>query len=216
VWFRGYGWLPFDPTPGRGHLAAPYTASSPSFDASSAAALVGVGALRNLFESRARSQGTPQALARGEHARSVPLPRNGGSHRLLVVGLALLAIVAAGGALLAVKLGRRRARYMTRDPRLVAAACRRDLVEFLVDQRVEVPASATAADVARRVRQEYALAADAFVRAVETARFGAPDAAAVAARGARAEVRELRRLLRRRLGPFDRVSGALSLRSLRV
>jgi len=25
VWFRGYGWLPFDPTPGRGSLSAPYT-----------------------------------------------------------------------------------------------------------------------------------------------------------------------------------------------
>jgi len=39
VWFRGYGWLPFDPTPGRGQLAASYTASSKSFDASAAAAL---------------------------------------------------------------------------------------------------------------------------------------------------------------------------------
>ena len=28
AWFPGYGWLPFDPTPGRGSLAASYSASS--------------------------------------------------------------------------------------------------------------------------------------------------------------------------------------------
>src|SRR4029079_17313038 len=33
VWFKGYGWLPFDPTPGRGNLGGPYTSSSISFDA---------------------------------------------------------------------------------------------------------------------------------------------------------------------------------------
>ena len=32
VWFRGWGWVPFDPTPGRGGLAGSYSASSPSFD----------------------------------------------------------------------------------------------------------------------------------------------------------------------------------------
>ena len=37
VWFNGYGWLPFDPTPGRGTLAGPYTTSSTRFDATGAA-----------------------------------------------------------------------------------------------------------------------------------------------------------------------------------
>src|SRR5262249_31047319 len=32
AWFAGYGWLPFDPTPGRGELAARYSASSAGFD----------------------------------------------------------------------------------------------------------------------------------------------------------------------------------------
>ena len=32
VWFDGFGWLPFDPTPGRGQLGATYTSSSLSFD----------------------------------------------------------------------------------------------------------------------------------------------------------------------------------------
>ena len=54
VWFDGYGWLPFDPTPGRGRLRAEYTASSLFFDASGAtaafaggAAALGLDILRN-------------------------------------------------------------------------------------------------------------------------------------------------------------------------
>src|ERR671930_517826 len=34
IWFRGYGWLPFDPTPDRGRLSQSYSASSPRFDVS--------------------------------------------------------------------------------------------------------------------------------------------------------------------------------------
>ena len=55
VWFDGYGWLPFDPTPGRGRLRASYTASSLFFDADGAtaafagvaAAALGLNVLRN-------------------------------------------------------------------------------------------------------------------------------------------------------------------------
>src|SRR5262249_21673203 len=38
VWFHGYGWLPFDPTPGRASLGASYSASSKNFDPGTAAA----------------------------------------------------------------------------------------------------------------------------------------------------------------------------------
>src|SRR5262249_21989125 len=56
VWFKGYGWLPFDPTPGRGRLGASYSASSKSFDAGSAAALVGAGsAIQRLLRNEALS-----------------------------------------------------------------------------------------------------------------------------------------------------------------
>src|SRR5204863_2355213 len=41
VWFDGYGWLPFDPTPGRGFLSAPYSVSSPQFRVPAAARIVG-------------------------------------------------------------------------------------------------------------------------------------------------------------------------------
>ena len=45
VWFKGYGWLPFDPTPGRGNLSGPYSASSFSFDAPGAQAVLAASAL---------------------------------------------------------------------------------------------------------------------------------------------------------------------------
>ena len=37
VWFDGYGWLPFDPTPGRGNLGGTYTTSSISVNVSGVA-----------------------------------------------------------------------------------------------------------------------------------------------------------------------------------
>ncbi len=217
VWFRGYGWLPFDPTPGRGQLAASYTASSKSFDASAAAALIGpaASAVRSLLESRARAQESGQA-ARGERARSVPIPgSSGGSRGLRLVGLLALVLLAIALALFLGKLGLRRSRYLTRDPRRIAAACRRELVEFLLDQRVDVARSATLSDLARTIDAEFSVAAGGFVDAAGSARFGLPGGAGEAARRTRRELRVLRRLLRRRLALLDRLGGALSLRSLR-
>ena len=40
VWFRGWGWLPFDPTPSRSGLAGQYSSSSPRFDVAAAAAVL--------------------------------------------------------------------------------------------------------------------------------------------------------------------------------
>jgi len=214
VWFRGYGWLAFDPTPGRGRLAASYTASSSSFDATAAAAIVGGGALRNLLESRARALDLGQGT-RGEHARSVPVAASNAHRRLLLIGLLLAALLGLGLALYLAKLVYRRSRYLSGDPRRVATACRHELVEFLIDQRLELPRSATLTEIARKLGSEFAVAADAFVAAVGAARFGAPDAAADAASRARAELRSLQRVLRRRLGKAERVAGALSLRSFR-
>ena len=47
VWFNGYGWLPFDPTPGRGTLGGPYTTSSTQFDADGAAVVLAASLLRD-------------------------------------------------------------------------------------------------------------------------------------------------------------------------
>jgi hypothetical protein len=213
VWFRGYGWLPFDPTPGRGRLDASYSASSQSFDASSAAALVGAGtAIQRLLQTEALKT---SSSVRGEHARSVPVAEPARHRALLIVGLVVLGLVGTGFALFLAKAVRRRARYLTSDPRRIAAACRSELAEILTDQRIDVPRSATLQELGELLDSRLEVGASVFVEAAGGARFAAPSAAARAASRARAEARELRRVLRQRLSAFERLSGALSLRSLR-
>jgi transglutaminase-like putative cysteine protease len=212
VWFDGYGWLPFDPTPGRGRLAASYSASSDSFDPGTAATLVGAGtAIQRLLQDEALSDSN----VRGEHARSVPVaPAN--SHRtMLIVGLIVAGLIGLCLVLVALKAARRRARYHSKDPRAVAAACRRELSEILLDQRIDVPQSATLKELGDLLDSQLEIGASVFVEAAGGARFASPPAAAQAAVRARAEARELRRVLRQRLSTYERLSGALSLRSLR-
>ena len=212
VWFRGYGWLPFDPTPGRGSLGASYSASSKSFDPGTAAALVGAGtAIQRLLQNEALSSSN----VRGEHARSVPIAPANNHRTLLVIGLLVLALLGLGVALFAAKAVRRRARYRSHDPRAVAAACRRELSEIMLDQRIDVPRSATLHELGELLDSELEVGASVFVDAAGGARFAAPATAAEDAARARAEARELRRVLRQRLSVFERLSGALSLRSLR-
>ena len=212
VWFAGHGWLPFDPTPGRGELAASYSASSKSFDPGTAAALVGAGsAIQRLLQNEALSNSS----VRGEHARSVPVAESGNHRPLLIVALVVLALVLLGAGVFAGKAIRRRTRYLSSDPRAVSAACRRELSEILLDQRIDVPQSATLQELGGLLDARLEVGAGGLVDAAGGARFASPGAATEAADRARAEIRELRRVLRQRLSTFERLSGALSLRSLR-
>src|SRR5262245_626056 len=212
VWFAGHGWLPFDPTPGRGELAASYSASSKSFDPGAAAALVGAGsAIQRLLQNEALSSSS----VRGEHARSVPVAEAGNHRALLIVALLLLGLLLLGVGVFAGKAVRRRARYLSSDPRAVSAACRRELSEILIDQRIDVPQSATLQELGGLLDARLEVGASALVDAAGGARFASPGAAPEAAERARAEIRELRRVLRQRLSTFERLTGALSLRSLR-
>jgi len=136
--------------------------------------------------------------------------RAGGS---LLKLLALVAL-ALGAAIVLLKALRRGRRYLTRDPRRIAGACRSELADYLVDQRVRLPAGATLEDVGAAARAELAVDAGAFVRAAAAARYGPPAQSGRAARSARRELRRLRRALRRRLAIRDRIRGLLSLRSL--
>ena len=131
---------------------------------------------------------------------------------LRLLALAALALAAGIGSL---KLALRRARFLTRDPRRVAAACRRELEDFLADQKIAVPESATPAELGEVVRQEVALDVAPFVDAVNAARYGPPDRAEEAARRARRELRRIERRFgagsrawerapRARLGPLAR------------
>jgi hypothetical protein len=215
AWFRGYGWLPFDPTPAgrpeRGELSAPY-------------ARVARGG--GVFQGRGAQTGGPgQSGAQTGHRHgetpgtgvptftSAPSGSGSGWQRsllllVLIVGVGLAALVAGAKTLV------RRARYLARDPRGVAAACRRELADYLVDQQIDAARSATLHELGALVRHELAVEPDAFVAAATAARFGPPVGAARAAHDARHELRTLLRRMRVRLRTRDRVRGLLSLRSL--
>jgi len=130
--------------------------------------------------------------------------------------LRLLGLIALGllAAIVLAKLVRRRSRFLTTDPRCLAGACRRELAEFLADQRLRVPASATLAEVGEAVQLEYPVDARPFVEAATAARFGPLTDAAAAARAAQRELRALERQIRRELGVIERALGLVSLRSL--
>ena len=212
VWFDGWGWLPFDPTPGRGQLGGTYTTASPRFDTQGAREVFeaagipfrgpGVDTERTLVEGGRDLPGDLAAAARaGDRGASLL--------RLLVLVAAALVL-----AIALAKTVRRRARYLSRDPRRLAAACRAELVDFLLDQGVDVPRSATLEELGGLVERTLRVDAVSFVRAASAARFAPPRDARSAARAARTELRRLQRRLRARLGRIERARGLLSMRSL--
>ncbi len=220
VWFRGWGWLPFDPTPGRSGLAGQYSSSSPRFDvAATAAVLAGRQGLRKFGSGLADKLGfggkprvSPDVPVLGAAPPGVASPhrsRAWGLLRLFAAGLGGLALV-----VIAAKLAVRRSRYLTRDPRRLAGACRKELRDVLLDQYVEVPPSATLRELAELVQAEFGVEAAAFGLHADAARFGPDAGAREAARATRRDLRRLRRSLRRELTRSERVRGLLSLRSL--
>ncbi len=220
VWFRGWGWVPFDPTPGRAGLSGGYSASSKAFDAAAAAiVLAGKEGLAKFAQRRLQlgfpaapvhvspdvpDLSAPPALAVSEHHSRTP-----GLLRLLLLLVAGLVVAIVGA-----KLVVRRSRYLTGDPRRLATACRRELQDILRDQLVDVPDSATVEELAAIVEAEFGVDARAFGLHATVARFGPPAGAREAARQMRRSMRELRRGLRRELTRLDRTRGLLSLRSL--
>ncbi|HSC72698.1 MAG TPA: transglutaminaseTgpA domain-containing protein [Gaiellaceae bacterium] len=221
VWFPRYGWLAFDPTPGRGRLSGSYSSTSVNFNASAAAKLLaGVVKGGEVFgggapaivghDDRIR---TPRSAAdvpvRGLHA---PPPAQERTPSLLL----FLALLAAGLAalIMLLKLGRRKLRYLTRDPRRVASACALELAEFLQDQRVTPSRAATLHELGAAISERFGVDAQSFAEAAAVARYGPRAEAHAAARRARTELREVKRKLRRGLFVLDRVRGLVSVRSL--
>jgi hypothetical protein len=222
IWFRGYGWLPFDPTPDRGRLSQSYSASSKGFNRTAAAQLLaGLVTGGEAFgpadhfggPAGIASSGRGPASAADIGVRGLAPQRPEDRSRSLAAFLAMLAAGVAGAIVLA-KTARRKLRYVTRNPRRIAAACARELVDFLADQRVAVAPGATLTELADSVSAELAVDAHGFTEAAASARFGLPDEAPAAARRARHELRDLKRRLRRQIFLLDRVRGLLSLRSL--
>ena len=205
VWFAGIGWIPFDPTPGRGTLGGEYTFASGSADA--------VAALRRgELGRKTASPVPPRGPDIGPLGTSVSSDA-GQAPSLLAIGLVLAAlwVVALG-------LGKalvRRARYLSRDPRRLATASRRELEGFLRDQGVDVPSNATLATLQQAVDRDLGLDGRPFANAAARARFGPPDAREGGASSARREVRRLIRAARQELSVWARFRGLVSLRSLR-
>ena len=204
VWFSGQGWVPFDPTPGRGTFAGTYSFASDSKDA--------VEALRRgdlSGETPSVERERPDLADRAQVG--VAKAERGPSIFALVFGVGALWALVVG-------LGKAifwRARSLTRDSRQAATASRRELEAFLRDQGIAIPVSATLDDLRRAVWDELGLDGRSFVEAAARARFGPT---VVTDSEAGAAQRELRRLLRRvrgELSVWARVRGFVSLRSIR-
>jgi protein-glutamine gamma-glutamyltransferase len=213
AWFRGYGWLPFDPTPSgrpeRGQLSAPYAAAQRlrATGGGPGARPGGRSDPRQGAHRHGEQEGT------GVRTFSDPGPASGSSWHQSLVLLLLILLAAVAGGIALTKLALRRARYVSRDPRRVAAACRQELADYLVDQHIDAARSATLHELGALVRYELSVDTDAFVAAATAARFGPPIGAPAAARRARRELRALLRAMRLRLRTRDRMRGVFSLRS---
>ncbi len=217
VWFKGYGWLPFDPTPGRGQLGATYSSSSLRFDVGGAqGAVFGAGDRASELFREAQGPDRPRGADPGGARQGGPGASDRNRAGRGIVTLLVLLALAAAVLLTAAKLVRRSARYLTRDPRALAGATRRDLVGFMADQGVPVPVSATPTELGRILERQFGVDPTRLVEALTVARFGPPDRAGEAATQARRELRRVRKALRARLSVPSRTRGLLSLRSLAV
>jgi len=221
VWFKDYGWLAFDPTPGRGRISGSYSSTSVAFDPSAAAKLFAAvvkggevfGAGAAAIVGHDPQIRTPRSAADvGVRGLNAPPPTEHHTPSLLWFLFVLAAAVA--GVIVLVKEVRRRVRYLTRDPRRIASACARELAEFLQDQRVSASGAATLHELGEAIAEQFGVDAEPFARAAATARYGRQDDARSAARRARVELRELKRKVRRGLFVLDRARGLVSVRSL--
>ena len=222
VYFPGWGWMPFDPTPGRGLLNAAYDPGSTSFDTGgdTSSLFQGSTVLDSLRREAERSQGRPglESVSGASNTGSGA----GGATRVVrdkgpsIVGLALLVLAVAIGLVVGLKALLRALRFAGKDPRALASACRKDLVGYLADQGHELPPSATLSEVAHALDRYYAVDARSFVRWAAVARFARPDETEQAISRARRELRRVRRDLRHQLSAMSRFKGAVSLRSLTV
>jgi hypothetical protein len=229
VWFKGYGWLPFDPTPAAPGAAHRETLTGvpgqPTGSGDSTPAVGGkthgkAGGSSSVADNLSRKNGFLRPHAKATAPRPTgPLGSgdglgSGGSDRGRPLLLLLAVLAAAAGGIVLTKLGFRMARSVRRDPRAVAAACREELTSFLVDQRIEAPSSATLGDLGELLKREFGVSPEVFVASATAARFGPAEDAAIAATTARQELRALLDAARRGLTFRERLRGLFSLRSL--
>jgi hypothetical protein len=212
VWFDGWGWLTFDPTPARGQLSGQVSYASPDLNTQQALDELPSGAAgpsQNILRERLESAGGRGAGLPG--LGGIDLRAERGASLLRLLAIVLLALAAL---IVLAKLVVRRSRFLTQDPRRLSSACRSDLADYLRDQGLTVGRSATLGDLGETLQRSFRIDAGRFVAAAGEARYGQPAHAAVAARRARRELRAVRRQLRRSLRAWDRATGLFSVRSL--
>jgi transglutaminase-like putative cysteine protease len=216
VWFPEWGWLPFDPTPARGQLSSPYSYGGINFDAAGAGRVLDASDFGGGdSQLAARFRGLSERKA-GEDTGSggggyVPIVRERGESLLKLL---VLIAAAAAAAIMLVKRVVRGRRYLTKDARRLAGACRQELADFLADQGIELPRSATPRELARELDRALGVDGRTFARALAAARYAPQRDSRAAGRQVRRELKALRRAIRGRVGVPRRVRGAVSLRSL--
>jgi len=220
VWFNGYGWLPFDPTPGRGNLGGTYTTSSISVNVSGVENVlrksISAAQAQNLLKFQLGNKGQRLPGGAGASSGDVAKARGGGSSnggfpvaQVLVGGLAALVLL-----LVAAKLLFLRSRFLTGDPRAIATACRRELVGYLLDVGITIPRNVGMTELGEVVHERTGVESGRLVQHMGLARFGPPEVGAEAARSAKSELRAVRRGLRRAIPFGRRARGLFSVRSL--
>ena len=92
-------------------------------------------------------------------AREFRVARRGGGAFPYALVFVLLLVGVVGGIVLA-KEARRRVRGLARDPRRIAAACRDELANFLLDQEIDPPPSATVRELGLLAQRRFGADAD--------------------------------------------------------
>ena len=179
VYFPGYGWLPFEPTPGS-HLPTDTSSSNPKFAATHPGGGIGKQAARAFLRcdlgrepGRVRRDSTPRGVngrASAARARGIGAERASAIHRHgrqqlarplphLAPHRSALAVLVAVLALKALSV---RWRYLRRGPRAQAAAAYRDLATFVGDQGIELRPEDTFEELAERVQTTFGVDAADF------------------------------------------------------
>ena len=205
AWFAGYGWLTFDPTPGRGTLSAAYTLASDSADA---VAALGTGRFLDFDQALRDTPRRPLAPV------AAPVDEKQGI-AWWIVALPVVPLAAAG-LVVGAKLLRRQRRLRRRDPRRLAWGVRAELVDALVDRGLGVDPNATVATLQRTAERALATPCGSLGTALSEARFGPTDRAEAAARRSRDELVRVLGFARSRERPATRLRSGLSLRSFRT
>ena len=205
AWFAGYGWLTFDPTPGRGTLSAAYTLASDSADA---VAALGTGRFLDFDQALRDTPRRPRAPV------AAPVDEKQGI-AWWIVGLPVVPLAAAG-LVFGAKLLRRQRRLRCRDPRRLAWGVRAELLDALVDRGLGVDPNATVATLQRTAERALATPCGSLGTALSEARFGPADRAEAAARRSRDELVRVLGFARSRERPATRLRSGLSLRSFRT